>query len=72
QLLADVTNTISSVGMNITRSSTLTHGDHTATLEFTIEIRDIQHLERLAKLLIELQGVSRVSQRRGARKTPLV
>lgn len=68
QLLADVTNSISSVGINITRSSTVSHGDGSATLDFSIQIRDIQHLERLAKILIELQGITSVSRRRGSRK----
>ncbi|NUN98543.1 MAG: bifunctional (p)ppGpp synthetase/guanosine-3',5'-bis(diphosphate) 3'-pyrophosphohydrolase, partial [Candidatus Omnitrophica bacterium] len=71
QLLADISNTISSAGIDIKGCHTLSFDNNRATLSFSIVIRDILQLERLAAQLIDVQGVLTVSQRRGNRTRPL-
>jgi GTP pyrophosphokinase len=68
QLLADVTSIISSYGIDIRGSHTeSTDENHQAVLNFTIRIRNINQLQRLANQLIEVKGIKSVHQKRGAR-----
>jgi GTP pyrophosphokinase len=71
QLLADVSNTISSSGIDIRGCNTLSDNHNKARLTFQIIIRDINQLRRLANHLIDLRGILKVSQRRGSRLIPL-
>ena len=66
-LLADVTNAISSDGIDIRKSASEIHGSNRATLTYGIVIRDIRQLRRLASNLIGVHGVTSVYQKRGAR-----
>jgi GTP pyrophosphokinase len=72
QLLADITNVISSSGIDIRGCNTVSD-DHSnkAHLSFQIMIRNIDQLRRLASHLIEIPGIIKVSQKRGSRTVPL-
>lgn len=67
QLLADVSSMISSHGIDIRKSLTDSTSDQMAKQIFTIMIRDIKQLRRLATSLMDIRGVVSVSQKRGSR-----
>lgn len=67
QLLADITSVISSHAVDIRGSNTVSTDDSKAILTFTILIRDIKQLRRLATSLMDIRGVTNVSQKRGSR-----
>ncbi len=71
QLLADITNVISSNGIDIRGCNTISTDDNKATLTFSIRIRDINQIRRLANQLIDIRGVMSVSRKRGTRQVRL-
>ena len=56
-LLASVSSSISASEANITHAEVTTNEDKQATLNFTIEIKDIDHLNRIIKNIQAVNGV---------------
>jgi guanosine-3',5'-bis(diphosphate) 3'-pyrophosphohydrolase len=56
-LLASVSSSISSAEANITHAEAITGQDHYATLNFTIDIKDVQHLNTILKNIRGIDGV---------------
>jgi guanosine-3',5'-bis(diphosphate) 3'-pyrophosphohydrolase len=56
-LLASVSSSISSTEANITHAEAITGEDREATLNFTIDIKDVEHLNRIIKNIEAIAGV---------------
>ncbi len=56
-LLASVSSSISAAEANITHAEVTTNEDRQATLTFTIDIRDVEHLNRIIKNIEAIKGV---------------
>ncbi len=56
-LLASVSSSISAAEANITHAEVTTNEDRQATLIFTIDIRDVEHLNRIIKNIEAINGV---------------
>jgi guanosine-3',5'-bis(diphosphate) 3'-pyrophosphohydrolase len=56
-LLASVSSSISSTEANITHAEAITGEDKQATLNFTIDIKDVDHLNRVIKNIESIKGV---------------
>jgi GTP diphosphokinase / guanosine-3',5'-bis(diphosphate) 3'-diphosphatase len=56
-LLASVSSSISAAEANITHAEALTGEDLQATLNFTIDIKDVEHLNRIIKNIEGIKGV---------------
>jgi len=56
-LLAGVSSSISAAEANITHAEALTGEDRQATLNFTIDIKDVEHLNRIIKNIESINGV---------------
>jgi len=56
-LLASVSSSISSTEANITHAEAITGEDREATLNFTIDIKDVEHLNRIIKNIEAITGV---------------
>jgi GTP diphosphokinase / guanosine-3',5'-bis(diphosphate) 3'-diphosphatase len=56
-LLASVSSSISAAEANITHAEVTTNEDKQATLLFTIDIRDVEHLNRIIKNIEAIKGV---------------
>lgn len=56
-LLAGVSSSISAAEANITHAEALTGQDRMATLNFTIDIKDVEHLNRILKNIAGIDGV---------------
>jgi len=68
RLLADITNRISGTGTDILGCASQTNrGMHTARLDFTLEVLDINHLNMIINRLIDIEGVKSVTRRRRIR-----
>ncbi len=59
-LLASVSSSISAAEANITHAEALTGEDRQATLNFTIDIKDVQHLNSIIKNIEGINGVLEV------------
>jgi len=59
-LLANVSSSISAAEANITHAEVTTDKDKQATLNFTIDIKDVEHLNRIIKNIENLDGVLEV------------
>jgi GTP pyrophosphokinase len=69
KLLSDCSTTISSLGTNIIGCATGPVREHMARLNFTIEVMDIEHLDKIINKLIDIDGVKSVTRRRRAQYT---
>src|SRR5512135_1729974 len=56
-LLANVSSSISAAEANITHAEAITGDDKQATLNFTIDIKDVEHLNRIIKNIEAIKGV---------------
>ena len=56
-LLANVSSSISAAEANITHAEAITGDDKQATLNFTIDIKDVEHLNRIIKNIEVINGV---------------
>ncbi len=56
-LLASVSSSISAAEANITHAEAITGAEQQATLNFTIEIKDVEHLNRIIKNIEAINGV---------------
>jgi GTP pyrophosphokinase len=56
-LLANVSSSISAAEANITHAEVTTDKDKQATLNFTIDINDVEHLNRIMKAIAGVDGV---------------
>ena len=56
-LLASVSTSISAADANITHAEALTGEDRQATLNFTIDIKDVEHLNKIIKNIEGIKGV---------------
>jgi guanosine-3',5'-bis(diphosphate) 3'-pyrophosphohydrolase len=56
-LLANVSSSISAAEANITHAEAITGDDKQATLNFTIDIKDVEHLNRIIKNIEAISGV---------------
>ncbi len=56
-LLASVSSSISAAEANITHAEAITGEDKQATLNFTIDIKDVEHLNRIIKNIEAISGV---------------
>jgi GTP pyrophosphokinase len=56
-LLANVSSSISAAEANITHAEAITGEDKQATLNFTIDIKDVEHLNRIIKNIEAINGV---------------
>jgi GTP diphosphokinase / guanosine-3',5'-bis(diphosphate) 3'-diphosphatase len=56
-LLANVSSSISAAEANITHAEAITGDDKQATLNFTIDIKDVEHLNRIIKNIETINGV---------------
>jgi guanosine-3',5'-bis(diphosphate) 3'-pyrophosphohydrolase len=56
-LLANVSSSISATEANITHAEAITGDDKQATLNFTIDIKDVEHLNRIIKNIETINGV---------------
>jgi GTP pyrophosphokinase len=56
-LLASVSSSISAQEANITHAEAITGEDHQATLNFTIDIKDVEHLNKIIKNIEGIKGV---------------
>ncbi|HTP04823.1 MAG TPA: bifunctional (p)ppGpp synthetase/guanosine-3',5'-bis(diphosphate) 3'-pyrophosphohydrolase [Nitrospirota bacterium] len=56
-LLANVSSSISAAEANITHAEAITGDDKQATLNFTIDIKDVEHLNRIIKNIEAINGV---------------
>jgi guanosine-3',5'-bis(diphosphate) 3'-pyrophosphohydrolase len=56
-LLASVSSSISAAEANITHAEAITDEDRQATLNFTIDIKDVEHLNRIIKNIETINGV---------------
>jgi guanosine-3',5'-bis(diphosphate) 3'-pyrophosphohydrolase len=56
-LLASVSSSISATEANITHAEAITGEDKQATLNFTIDIKDIDHLNKVIKNISSINGV---------------
>ncbi|MHB8846572.1 MAG: RelA/SpoT family protein [Nitrospirota bacterium] len=56
-LLANVSSSISAAEANITHAEVTTDKDKQATLNFTIDIKDVEHLNRIIKSISTVDGV---------------
>jgi guanosine-3',5'-bis(diphosphate) 3'-pyrophosphohydrolase len=56
-LLASVSSSISAAEANITHAEAITAAEQQATLNFTIEIKDVEHLNRIIKNIEAISGV---------------
>ncbi|HYA87980.1 MAG TPA: bifunctional (p)ppGpp synthetase/guanosine-3',5'-bis(diphosphate) 3'-pyrophosphohydrolase [Nitrospirota bacterium] len=56
-LLASVSTSISAAEANITHAEVITGEDHQATLNFTIDIKDVEHLNKILKNIEGIKGV---------------
>jgi GTP pyrophosphokinase len=56
-LLASVSSSISAAEANITHAEAITGEDRQATLNFTIDIKDVEHLNRIIKNIEGINGV---------------
>jgi GTP pyrophosphokinase len=56
-LLASVSTSISSANANITHAEVITGDDSAATLNFTIDIKDVEHLNAIIKNIGAIKGV---------------
>jgi GTP diphosphokinase / guanosine-3',5'-bis(diphosphate) 3'-diphosphatase len=61
-LLASVSSSISATEANITHAEVLTGEDHQATLNFTIDIKDVEHLNKIIKNIESIKGVTEVKR----------
>jgi guanosine-3',5'-bis(diphosphate) 3'-pyrophosphohydrolase len=61
-LLASVSSSISAAEANITHAEVTTDQDKQATLNFTIDIRDVDHLNRIMKTIATVEGVMDVKR----------
>ncbi len=61
-LLASVSSSISATEANITHAEAITGEDKQATLNFTIDIKDIDHLNRVIKNIESVKGVLEVKR----------
>lgn len=61
-ILAEVTSAMAKVGANITEARTRSLSTGNALMEFTVELRDYQHLLTLQKALMEVEGVEWVQR----------
>lgn len=67
RLLADLSTQISSTGTNISGSRSQHHGKDGVKLHFTVEVADIDHLNRIVRRLIDIEGVQSVIRRKASR-----
>jgi guanosine-3',5'-bis(diphosphate) 3'-pyrophosphohydrolase len=67
RLLADLSSQISSTGTNISGSRSHHHGKDGVKLHFTVEVADIDHLNRVVRRLIDIEGVQSVIRRKASR-----
>jgi guanosine-3',5'-bis(diphosphate) 3'-pyrophosphohydrolase len=65
-LLASVSSSISAAEANITHAEAITAAEQQATLNFTIEIKDVEHLNRIIKNIESISGVIDVKRVRTA------
>ncbi len=61
-LLASVSSTISAAEANITHAEAITGQDRRAVLNFTIDIKDVEHLNKIIKNIESIKGVSEVKR----------
>jgi GTP pyrophosphokinase len=61
-LLASVSSSISAAEANITHAEAITGEDTEATLNFTIDIKDVEHLNRIIKSIEAIKGVTDVKR----------
>jgi GTP pyrophosphokinase len=61
-LLAGVSSTISAADANITHAEAISGEDMQATLNFTIDIKDVEHLNRIIKNIEAIKGVTNVKR----------
>jgi guanosine-3',5'-bis(diphosphate) 3'-pyrophosphohydrolase len=61
-LLANVSSSISAAEANITHAEVTTDKDKQATLNFTIDIKDVEHLNRIIKSIETVDGVLEVKR----------
>ena len=63
-LLAKITKTISSAGVNIGAARIVTHADRTATQSFDLWVKDVGTLNAVMKEIGRIKGVQRVERMR--------
>jgi GTP diphosphokinase / guanosine-3',5'-bis(diphosphate) 3'-diphosphatase len=63
-LLAKITKTISSAGVNIGAARIVTHADRTATQSFDLWVSDVRTLNAVMKEIGRIKGVHRVERMR--------
>jgi len=64
-ILANISGTVSNCEANIISAQVHTTGDSKAQIDFTIDVQDRAHLNRVTKALQQVKGVSRVERMRG-------
>ncbi|MBI4483747.1 MAG: bifunctional (p)ppGpp synthetase/guanosine-3',5'-bis(diphosphate) 3'-pyrophosphohydrolase [Acidobacteria bacterium] len=63
-ILADITTAISNIKINIKDIKAKTIEDSRGVIDLTVEIADVKHLERVVRLLKEVEGVHQVERTR--------
>jgi GTP diphosphokinase / guanosine-3',5'-bis(diphosphate) 3'-diphosphatase len=61
-LLAGVSSSISAAEANITHAEVVTGEDHQAILNFTLDIKDVEHLNKIIKNIESIKGVLNVKR----------
>ena len=61
-LLAEITHAIASEGVNVERADVATTGQGKAYLNFVLDVKDVEHLERVKKSIRRIPGVVRVER----------
>jgi len=61
-LLAEITHAIASEGVNVERADVATTGQGKAYLNFVLDVKDVEHLERVKKSIRRILGVVRVER----------
>lgn len=64
-ILANISGAVSNCEANIISANVHTTGDSKAQIDFTIDVQDREHLNRVTKALQQVKGVSRVQRLRG-------
>jgi len=66
-LLAAITRVLAELDTDIRNAEVRTHPDSTASIEFTLRIQDLKHLERVVKAIRQVSGVIDVERQAVAR-----
>jgi len=67
-LLADIGNIFGEIKTNITAVKTQSHRDRTATLDISLEVKDVDHLNRICLAVRRLSDVLDIQRALGGRE----